>query len=1440
MARTSDARSRHHRTGANGNYSHADGLATIGSGRPISRSTLVLPAQSRAHLHQFDDLEVPNLVEMQLESYQWFLNVGLRELFDSFSPIEDFTGAMSLEFLDYTLGEPKFSPDECRERDLTYEMPMKVKVRVVNKETGELKESEVYLGELPCMTERGTFIINGAERVVVAQLSRSPGAYFKEEIAYSGRRLLQMQIIPQEGAWVDAEVSEEAAKDISVSLGVKIGQSKRMPITTLLRAFSAMDVAQPHAKRVESLPPNSKKLLGRTLSEQLIDYSTGEMLADAGQVINQELLNKIRELRDNPDIEVVAPRLQCATTRQILELFGERETMTPGRRRNWEQAKDPDKPAAEPPEFLHFGDEWSAAQFTEPGATGSEVEYDYFLAHDLMEADAKRPVLRSCSHIDSDAIDKILRVNPESLEVYHCPTMLTGSLVLDKVKEERGREEDPATMEQMALAEVHKAQRPGDPPTQESARNLLNSYFFDPKRYDLGRVGRYKLNKKLDGDVPETVHTLTLDDLVSGIRYLLVMENPPDDETEYRYSSDDIDHLRNKRVRAVGELLQNQLRSGMLRMERVARERLTSLDRDAVTAQAVISIKPITAAVRSFFGSGQLSQFMDQTNPLAELAHKRRLSVLGPGGLSRQSAKLEVRDVHHSHYGRICPIETPEGPNIGLIGSLATHARIDEYGFLLSPYRTVKNGKVSNEIKYLSPDEEEGVTIASASAKVDTHGHLIEELVQSRRGMTHPQVPPQEISYIDLSPLQVFSVPTALIPFLENDDANRALMGSNMQRQAVPLLRPEVPLVKTGLEVRAALDSGAAMVSDVNGVVEDVDAKRVVVRGYDGELAEHPLRTFVRSNQATCIHQKPIVAKGQRLRAGDPIADGPSTKGGELALGHNLTVAFALWEGYNYEDAIILSERVSREDLLTSMHIEKYEVEARDTKLGPEEITRDIPNVGEDQLKNLDEFGIVRVGAEVFPQDILVGKIAPKSQGELSAEERLVIAIFGKKAEESRDASLRMPHGEKGTVVGVQIFARHKYFSPQLFERYRREGNSQSDSERMATFAFVSDPERPVCPVTGGPLDKRPGDELRAGTNQMVRVYVAQKRKIMEGDKMAGRHGNKGVVSKILPEADMPFLPDGTPVDIILNPLGVPSRMNIGQILEMHLGLIGKHLGTDFINPIFSGAREPEIYAGMRHVAAQLQLATMRTYVETEMELEVPFEIDADIEVVSDGAREFEQLEKLVQALNDTLRKLDDEHLDRLGEQVNAPYEEFHRSDRNRKADLITQKVREITHRRSGFDPETGKCLIYDGRTGEPFQQPVAIGQVYMMKLHHLVEDKIHARSTGPYSLVTQQPLGGKAQFGGQRFGEMEVWALEAYGAAHTLQEILTIKSDDVAGRVKTYESIVKGESVLEPGVPESFKILVKELQSLALQVEVEDEQGHVMELKEVEDEFER
>jgi DNA-directed RNA polymerase subunit beta len=1328
---------------------------------------------------------LPNLVEMQLQSFENFLNEGLRELFDSFSPIEDFTGTLSLEFLEYNLGEPKWDPNECRERDLTYEMPLKVKVRLVNKETGELKESEVYLGEVPCMTERGTFIINGAERVVVSQLSRSPGVYFSETIDYSGRSLYTGQVIPREGVWVEVET------DVTDVISAKIGQSRRTPITTLLRAFSAMEAAQPHSPKTEFLLARSPKLPGRTLAEPVIDPLTGEMVAEAGAVVDEELARRLRAIAahgggDN-QIAVVAQRLRAGTTGQILELFGQRETLR--------------RPKADA-----LVGKWTAEDIMPPPGDAAPAGRGRV-----------RPLVRAYTHVDEDTAKAIESLRLDELDV------ITVNRYI-----ERSLENDRARDEETALNEVHKVLRPGDPPTQESARSLLQSFFFDPKRYDLGRVGRYKMNKKIGIDVPLSVTTQTLQDLIAIVDYIIGLSGEPGASERGEglvYETDDIDHLRNKRVRSVGELLQNQLRAGFLRMERVARERLTSLDREAVTPQAVISIKPITAAVRSFFGSGQLSQFMQQTNPLDELTHKRRLSVLGPGGLSRQSAKLEVRDVHHSHYGRICPIETPEGPNIGLISSMATLARVNEFGFIQSPYRRVVNGRVTEEIVYLTADEEDPYHIAPATHPVDENGHLLGPSVLCRQGSRHPEVAPNQVDLIDLAPIQVFSVATGLIPFLENDDANRALMGSNMQRQAVPLIRPQAPLVKTGIEKYAAVDSGAVITAEASGVVAEVDAKRIVVQGHDGERYTYPLRTFVRSNQTTCIHQRPIVRKGQRVRRGEPIADGPATDHGQLALGTNLTVAFMLWEGYNYEDAIILSERVARDDLLTSIHIERHETEARETKLGPEEITRDIPNVGEDQLRNLDEHGVIRVGAEVKQEDILVGKVAPKSQGELTAEERLVIAIFGKKAEEMRDASLRLPHGESGTVVDVRIFSRHKYHCPRC----------------QLTFDFVHSDQRPECEKCGGSLDRQPGDELKPSTNQMVRVYCAQKRKIMEGDKMAGRHGNKGVISKILPDHDMPYLPDGTPVDIILNPLGVPSRMNIGQILEMHLGLTAKFDGVSFENPIFEGANAADVTEGLRKVADKMRIHTLENYVASELSL--------NLNVGDVTALTWKDVLARVRA---ALEELDEDALKRVGVLVAVPPEQwawglpYYANEEEFNADLqaapkppidaILTRVEQVVNQRTGFNPDTGKCILYDGRTGEPFNQPIAIGQVYMMKLAHLVEDKIHARSTGPYSLVTQQPLGGKAQFGGQRFGEMEVWALEAYGAAHILQEILTIKSDDVTGRVKTYESIVKGETLMEPGIPESFKILVKELQSLGLQITVESKDGQVMELRDTDD----
>ncbi|TME43994.1 MAG: DNA-directed RNA polymerase subunit beta [Chloroflexi bacterium] len=1108
---------------------------------------------------------IPNLIKVQRDSFEWFLREGLKELFAEISPIQDFTSRnMDLELAvpgpdgepGYSFGQPKMSEDDCREHDTTYAAPLKVRMRLKIKSgenAGEIKEQDIFMGDFPLMTDNGTFIINGAERVVVSQLVRSPGVYFTvEEDPTSGRDLCMGKLIPSRGAWLEFETS---SRDV---MSVKVDRKRKIPVTTLLRA----------------LP------------------------------------------RVVPDFTAVAR----GTDEEILKLF-------------------------------------------EGVDEGSD--------HHFVRA------------------------------------------TLDK---------DPASSAEEALLEFYRRLRPGDPPNADNARSLLNSLFFNFRRYDLGKVGRYKVNKRLGLQTDITVRILTPDDLVEIVREMVRINHG-------KGTADDIDHLGNRRVRAVGELIQNQFRVGLLRMERVVKERMSITDPATATPSSLTNIRPVVASMREFFGGSQLSQFMDQTNPLAELTHKRRLSALGPGGLSRDRAGFEVRDVHHSHYGRICPIETPEGPNIGLIGSLATYGRINEYGFIETPYRRVlrqvenkpdqlvgqrlrtdlksEDGKVvaaagtavdekladkiaklpakwidvkphvTDEIRHLTADEEDRFIIAQANVHVNQDGTLTEELVSARHGQRFLSVRPEQVDYMDVSPKQTMSVAGALIPFLEHDDANRALMGSNMQRQAVPLLKPSAPLVGTGMEERTARDSGQVTLSPVDGVVESVTGEQIVVREDDGQLHMRRLRKFIRTNQGTCFTQRPIVVRGQRVRRDQPLADSSSTDAGELALGQNVLVAFMSWEGGNFEDAILLCEKLVRDDTFTSIHIEKHEVEARDTKLGPEEITRDIPNVGEDSLRDLDENGIIRVGAEVKAGDILVGKITPKGETELTAEERLLRAIFGEKAREVKDTSLRVPHGERGKVVNVQVFER------------------DSDAE------------------------------LPAGVNKMVRVSIAQKRKISAGDKMAGRHGNKGVVSRILPQEDMPFLPDGRPVDIILNPLGVPSRMNVGQILETHLGWAADQIGVKFATPVFDGATEADI--------------------------------------------------------RDQLK-------------------------------------------RAGL-PESGKIRLRDGRTGEPFDQEVTVGYIYMLKLVHLVEDKIHARSTGPYSLITQQPLGGKAQFGGQRFGEMEVWALEAYGAAHTLQEILTVKSDDVVGRVKTYEAIVKGEDIFQPGVPESFKVLVKELQSLGLAVEVLNEE---------------
>ena len=1150
--------------------------------------------------------EMPNLIQIQTDSYDWFVKEGLREVFEDISPIKDYADNLVLEFIDYSLTDsPKYEQEECKERDVTYAAPLKVKVRLVNKATGEVKEQEVFMGDFPLMTEKGTFIYNGAERVVVTQLVRSPGPYYDKEIDKSGKNLFFTTVIPNRGAWLEYET------DSNEIISVRVDRTRKQPVTTLLRAL--------------------------------------------GFGSNQE----------------------------IIDIFGE---------------------------------------------------------------------------------------EPRLLKTL---------------------EKDTTTNYEEGLKEIYKKLRPGEPPTVESAQSLFNSMFLDPKRYDLAKVGRYKYNKKL-GLYNRIAGNVAADDIIdpntgeilaekdqkidkdlarqienSGIEFVMIKGAIDETQTtkvignqfvdiktyiEFDISDlkiadkvyypvlmeildenegqeeirgalrlrknelspkhilvadviasvsyllnlnygigniDDIDHLGNRRLRTVGELLQNQIRIGLSRMERTIKERMTTQDITEVTPQGLMNIRPVTAAVKEFFGSSQLSQFMDQNNPLAELTHKRRLSALGPGGLSRERAGFEVRDVHHSHYGRMCPIETPEGPNIGLIGSLTTYGIINEYGFIETPYRIVdkETGRVTEEIQYLTADDEEDKIVAQANEPLDSEGYFVNLKVAARgKGGDIDLVPREAVDYMDVSPKQVVSVATAMIPFLENDDANRALMGSNMQRQAVPLLVTEAPYVGTGMEHKAAKDSGVVIIAKHAGTIDFVDADKIVVLRDDGEgKDEYTLLKFKRSNQGTCINQRPIVYNGEHVEEGEVIADGPSTDNGEIALGKNLLIGFMTWEGYNYEDAIILNERLIMEDVLTSIHIEKYEAEARDTKLGPEEITRDIPNVGEDALKDLDEEGIIRKGAEVTSSDILVGKVTPKGETELTAEERLLRAIFGEKAREVRDTSLRVPHGETGIVVDVKIFSRDN------------------------------------------------GDELPPGVNKLVRCYIATKRKISVGDKMAGRHGNKGVISRILPEEDMPFMENGQPLQVMLNPLGVPSRMNVGQVLEVHLGLAAKSKDWYIATPVFDGANEKDI----------------------------------------------------IQLLEET-----------------------------------------------GYDG-SGKLRLRDGRTGEYFDNPVTVGYMYMLKLHHLVDDKIHARSTGPYSLVTQQPLGGKAQFGGQRFGEMEVWALEAYGAAYTLQEILTVKSDDIVGRVKTYEAIVKGENIPEPGIPESFKVLVKEMQSLCLDVKVLTEDNEEIEIKE-------
>ena len=1246
---------------------------------------------------------LPNLIEVQLESFEAFMRVGLGELLREISPIESFNKNLALYFLDYRFEEPKYGSSECRERDMTYAGALWVKARLVNRETDEVHESEVFMGDFPLMTETGTFVINGTERVVVSQLIRSPGVYLDaEEDRTTGRILSQAKLIPDRGAWMEFETRK------SDYLTVKFNRKRTLPVTLLLRAMAAAD-----------------------------DGMDGDVLVEGS---DEELLSLFAAADNMPDHPYIA-----ATIRQ--------------------------EPSWEP---------------------------------------------------------------------------------------RAGR-----TIAEEALLEFYRRMRPGDPPTLDNAREYLVDQLFDQRRYDLEKVGRYKLNQRLELDIPLDHRTLTKLDMVKVVERMIQVNNRVRDP-------DDVDHLGNRRVKTVGELIQNKLRVGLRRMERVVRERMSIQDPEMLTPVGLINVRPVVAAIREFFGSSQLSQFMEQTNPLAELTHKRTLSALGPGGLRRERAGFDVRDVHHSHYGRICPIETPEGPNIGLIGRLATYGRVNEYGFIETPYRKVirsvsngfdqllgktlrqqvvdpESGEViaesdsvvtedlarriaalpsgdpiqirpmaTDEIVYLSADEEDRYTIAQANALLDDKGQFVRDRVSVRRNQTFLFDSPDKVDYMDVSPKQVVGISAALIPFLEHDDANRALMGSNMQRQAVPLITPEVPIVATGMEFQAAIDSGQVILAGESGEVVNATGNQIVVTSEDG-LLSYPLRRFTRSNQSTCIDQHSVVAKGQYVKKGDVLADSSSTDHGELALGQNVLVAFMSWEGSNYEDAIIISERLVRDDKFTSIHIEKHEIEARDTKLGPEEITHDIPNVGEDALKDLDEEGIIRIGAEVGPGDILVGKITPKGEKELTPEERLLRAIFGEKAREVKDSSLRLPHGEKGKVVDVRVFTR---------EEHR---------------------------------------DLPAGVDKMVRVSVAQRRKLTEGDKMAGRHGNKGVISKIVPIEDMPFMEDGTPVDIILNPLGVPGRMNIGQILETHLGWAAERLGFRAITPVFDGADEMEISSEL----ARAWLADKAWKESFERAWARLHELEIDSEEFEDDeeVRQFYLAEWLGElgydlevlamdevyarqvVLREWLRErgydpdrvlsfpgmtLADVSLQQANELAQVVclrlWLEEQGEDVTRVADEDVEILAEEVALRKGVPlPIHGKVMLYDGKSGEPFDQPVTVGVIYMMKLAHLAEDKIHARSTGPYSLVTQQPLGGKAQFGGQRFGEMEVWALEAYGAAYTLQEMLTVKSDDVVGRVKTYEAIVKGEPIEEPGVPASFKVLVKELQSLGLSVEAVNEHGEII-----------
>ena len=1306
-------------------------------------------------------LEVPNLIELQLNSYKWFLEEGLPELFTTFSPIWDFTQTNYIELVSFTLGEPKYSIQECRERDMTFEAPIKAIVRFGGRDR-EVIESEVYLGDLPLMTDKGTFIINGRERVIVSQLSRSPGLYFEEGVDSSMQVIVSARVIPNEGPWLEIE------SDANLVVRTQISQTKKLPLTQLIKALSVFD------KGRARLNTTLAKAAGKRLLEPVVDQDTGEVLASAGTIVTAE-----QAAAAGADAVKIVAETPLSTNEEILKVFSKHLTL--------------ENPTA---------DDLTGKRVVADVKEGSEV------------------IIRAGERIERETAKKMESMEIKSIDVIEVLNFVEATL-----------EQDPTTNAREALLDIYKRLRPGEAANEDAAKQLVYGLFFDVKRYDLGKVGRRFLNQKLGINIPLGTRNLTAEDLAS-ILYAMVPYVMRESER------DDIDDLKNKRVRSVGELLQSQLRLGFVRMEKVARERMTSTDQENLLPGIILSVKPVSASIKSFFSSNQLSTFMDQTNPLSEITNKRRLSSLGPGGLQRTSAKLEVRDVHRSHYGRICPIETPEGPNIGLISQLTTHARVDEFGFIMTPYRKVINGKVLDDIVYLTAQEETGLLVAPADVETDLEGMITTDRLQVRcaggdlGGASYPIVQRDRITFMDVSPVQIISVATALIPFLENDDANRALMGANMQRQAVPTLRSERPIVGTGYERTAAVDSGAAVIARNTGTVVGVTAQEITVRSDEEFMDTYPLGHMVQSNKSTSFTHRPVVTPGQRVLKGDALADGACCDNGELALGKNVLVAFMPWNGYNYEDAILISERLVKDDVYTSIHIERHETEAVDTKLGPEEITRDIPNVGEDALKDLDENGIIRVGAEVRPEDILVGKVAPKGQVEMTAEERLIIAIFGKKAEETRDVSLRLPHGEKGTVIDVKVFSRYKYLSPSINYVYK-------ESKKR---------ERLICDRTDEPLLQIPGDELPAGTNMTVQVYTATKRKLMVGDKMAGRHGNKGVISKVLPVEDMPFLNDGTPVDIVLNPLGVPSRMNIGQILETHLGYVGKILGINYKCPAFEGATEGEIIDEMTRLAEHMRCQVLGAYVNTELHLNTPFERDdslatmlekTEARIRSLNADGFERISRTVGAepAKSTQELLDTDFESWLPEE-RAEDETAGGPAKVKDAIYagIMAKIDANVFRRAGIDPKSCKSTLRDGLTGETVPNPITVGMIYMLKLEHLADEKIHARSIGPYSLVTQQPLGGKAQFGGQRFGEMEVWALEAYGAAYTLQELLTIKSDDVMGRVKAYESIVKGEALAEPGIPESFKILVNELRSLCLKVSVEDIANKEIPLKDLDE----